>query len=158
MAVVSASNNAHQVLESAGLVEFFPVIVDGHQAQAEGLAGKPAPDTYLAAARQLGADPARTAVVEDALGGVSAGRAGGFSPVIGVDRGAGGPALIAHGATLVVDDLDQLLLDPPRTELPAEGPGPIVGRENPPLSDQLPAGWPTPTVGAEDGQSSDEED
>jgi len=107
--VVSASRNAKLVLESAGLSDMFGVIIDGLVAGQFHLPGKPAPDTYLEAARRLEVRPSQTALVEDALSGVEAGRAGGFNPVIGVDRGAGRQALLAHGATLVVNDLDELL-------------------------------------------------
>lgn len=109
LGVVSASKNARFVLDSAQLTLCFAVIVDGHVAADMGLAGKPAPDTYLEAARRLSVHPARTMVVEDALGGVEAGRSGGFGLVVGVDRGAGRAALIDHGADLVVDDVAELL-------------------------------------------------
>ncbi|KGM16544.1 haloacid dehalogenase, partial [Actinotalea fermentans ATCC 43279 = JCM 9966 = DSM 3133] len=89
MAVVSSSRNTAAVLEAAGLGGRFPVVVDGAVAAAEHLAGKPAPDTFLRAAERLGVPPDRAAVVEDAVSGVAAGRAGGFGLVVGVDRGAG---------------------------------------------------------------------
>ena len=111
LGVVSASQNARTILKAAGILDQFEVIVDGRVTADLGLTGKPAPDTYLEAARRLGVDPGRTIVVEDALGGVEAGRRGGFSPVIGVNRGAGEEALRAHGATIVVDDLGQLAVD-----------------------------------------------
>jgi beta-phosphoglucomutase family hydrolase len=108
-AIVSSSKNAVPVLAAAGLATRFDVVVDGVVAAAEGLAGKPAPDGYLLGAERLGVDPARTVVIEDATSGVAAGRAGHFAVVIGVDRGAGADALLDHGATFVVEDLDQLL-------------------------------------------------
>jgi len=111
LAVVSGSKNARQVLASAGLSETFASVIDGEEAAALGLAGKPAPDTFLEAARRLGVPPAHCAVIEDSLGGVAAGRAGGFSPVIGVDRGVGRDALLAHGAEWVVTDLSELVAD-----------------------------------------------
>lgn len=86
MAVVSSSRNTPAVLEAAGLGHRFGVIVDGVVAAAEHLPGKPAPDTFLRAARQLGVPPERAAVIEDAVSGVAAGRAGGFGLVVGVDR------------------------------------------------------------------------
>ena len=109
MAVVSSSRNARAVLAAAGLAERFPVVVDGIVAAEHHLAGKPAPDTYLYAARQLGVSPGQAAVVEDALGGVEAGAAGGFGLVVGVDRGAGREALMQHGADIVVDDLAEVI-------------------------------------------------
>ncbi len=108
-AIVSSSKNAATVLRAAGLGERFEVVVDGVVAAAERIDGKPAPDMYLHAARQLGIEPHRAVVVEDAVSGVAAGAAGGFAVVIGVDRGAGVEALLEHGASFVVDDLAELL-------------------------------------------------
>jgi len=114
-AIVSSSKNAVPVLDAASLGDRFEVVVDGVVAADLGLNGKPAPDGYLLGAERLGVDPARTVVVEDATSGVAAGRAGRFAVVIGVDRGAGVDALLAHGATFVVADLDELLHDDPGT-------------------------------------------
>jgi beta-phosphoglucomutase family hydrolase len=109
-AVVSASRNAAAVLESAGLADLFDVKVDGLDAERDGLAGKPAPDTFLAALRRLGVAPQRAALVEDARAGVQAGRDGGFGLVIGVDRANQADALRAHGAHAVVCDLADVVL------------------------------------------------
>jgi beta-phosphoglucomutase family hydrolase len=109
VAVVSSSRNANEVLAAAGLASRFTVVVDGNVATSLKLPGKPAPDTFLHAAEQLGVPAARAAVVEDAISGVAAGRAGRFGAVIGVDRGAGHRALLANGADVVVDDLDELV-------------------------------------------------
>lgn len=108
MAVVSSSRNTGAVLEAAGLTGRFPVIVDGVVAAREHLPGKPAPDTFLLAAARLGVPPGRSAVVEDAISGVAAARAGGFGLVVGVDRGVGPTALADAGADLVVQDLEEL--------------------------------------------------
>jgi HAD superfamily hydrolase (TIGR01509 family) len=108
-AVVSASANTRQVLEAAKLTDEVEVIVDGVVAAREHLKGKPAPDSYLAAARQLRVPPSQAAVFEDALAGVAAGRAGGFGFVVGVDRVGQRQALQEHGADVVVDDLSELL-------------------------------------------------
>jgi beta-phosphoglucomutase family hydrolase len=110
--VVSASANTRQVLEAAGLADAFDVRVDGVVAARDHLRGKPAPDTYLAAARALGLEPAQAAVFEDALAGVAAGRAGHFGLVIGVDRVGQADALRSHGADVVVTDLAELLERP----------------------------------------------
>lgn len=112
IAVVSSSTNCRDVLVAAGIEEFFEVRIDGVVAAREELAGKPAPDTFLAAARafELTADAA--AIYEDALAGVAAGRAGGFACVVGVDRVGHGAALAEHGATVVVEDLAELLGEP----------------------------------------------
>lgn len=109
MAIVSSSRNAPKVLRAAGMIDHFPVIVDGNVAGERQLAGKPAPDTFLFAAQQLDVEPARAAVFEDALSGVAAGHAGRFGVVVGVDRGVGADALREHGADEVVSDLDELL-------------------------------------------------
>ncbi|GAA4198062.1 beta-phosphoglucomutase family hydrolase [Microbacterium oryzae] len=109
VAVVSSSKNARDVLTAAGILDRFPVIVDGATAERDGLPSKPAPDMFLAGARQLQAVPARSAVLEDALSGVAAAAAGGFGLVIGVDRGAGAATLTAAGAHVVVGDLAELV-------------------------------------------------
>ncbi|PWD51654.1 haloacid dehalogenase [Serinibacter arcticus] len=111
VAVVSSSKNARSVLTAAGLIDRFEVIVDGAVAAERGIAGKPAPDTYLDAAAQLGVHPSRAVVVEDATSGVAAGRAGDFGLVLGVNRGTGAQDLLDHGADVVVDDLDELVAD-----------------------------------------------
>jgi len=84
-------------------------VVDGNLAAREHLAGKPAPDTFAFAARQLGVPNSRAVVFEDALSGVAAGRAGGFGLVVGVDRGVGADKLTQSGADLVVADLAELV-------------------------------------------------
>ncbi|MBV7294515.1 HAD-IA family hydrolase [Corynebacterium sp. TAE3-ERU12] len=109
VAVVSSSRNAQEVLTAAGLVDRFEVIVDGNVAHEKGLAGKPAPDTYLFAATALGVEPMDATVVEDAISGVKAGAAGRFGHVIGVDRGAGHDQLSDAGADEVVSDLAELV-------------------------------------------------
>jgi beta-phosphoglucomutase family hydrolase len=108
MAIVSSSRNAAAVLTAARMLDYFPVIVSGKEAGERGLAGKPAPDTFLDAAAQLGVPKERAVVFEDALSGVQAGAAGDFGLVIGVDRGVGEDALISNGADVVVDDLEEL--------------------------------------------------
>jgi beta-phosphoglucomutase-like phosphatase (HAD superfamily) len=85
------------------------VRVDGVVAQRLGLRGKPAPDTFLEGARQLGVEPGAAAVFEDATAGVEAGRAGGFAHVVGVDRVGHAEDLLRHGAGVVVTDLAELL-------------------------------------------------
>jgi beta-phosphoglucomutase family hydrolase len=109
LAVVSSSANAKDVLRAVGILDLFDHIVDGHAVADGGLKGKPAPDTFLAAAEALGVAPAHAAVFEDALAGVEAGRAGAFGVVVGVDRVGQADALAQHGATLVVQDLAELL-------------------------------------------------
>ena len=108
-AVVSSSANTREVLESVGIEDLFEAVIDGIVAQREGLPGKPAPDTFVAGARALGAEPPQAVVFEDALAGVAAGRAGGFGYVVGVDRTGQRAALAEHGADIVVDDLSELI-------------------------------------------------
>ncbi|WP_228374350.1 HAD family hydrolase [Demequina rhizosphaerae] len=109
MAVVSSSRNAPAVLEAAGLADRFEIVVSGQVAADHGIAGKPAPDTYLYAAELLGVPKEQAVVVEDAMSGVEAGRAGAFGLVVGVDRGAGADELLAGGADIVVEDLKELV-------------------------------------------------
>ena len=109
LAVVSSSANAPAVLAAAGLADRFATVVDGRVAGELGLPGKPAPDTFLHAASAVGAAPARAVVLEDAVSGVRAGRAGEFGLVVGVDRGAGVATLTDAGAHIVVSDLAETL-------------------------------------------------
>ncbi len=108
-AVVSSSTNCRDVLAAAGIEHLFEARIDGVVAEHEHLAGKPAPDTFLAGARAVGVQAAQAAVFEDALAGVEAGRAGSFGWVIGVDRTGHADALRRHGADVVVQDLAELL-------------------------------------------------
>lgn len=108
-AVVSSSTNCRDVLAAAGIEDLFEEVIDGVVAERDHLAGKPAPDTFLAGARALGVQPAAATVFEDALAGVEAGRAGRFGFVVGVDRVGQADALSAHGADVVVRDLAELL-------------------------------------------------
>ena len=108
-AIVSSSANTEAVLKAAGVDGLFEVRVDHQVAEAAHLRGKPAPDTFLEAARLLGVEAANATVYEDALAGVAAGRAGKFGFVIGVDRVGQATELHAHGADVVVKDLADLL-------------------------------------------------
>jgi HAD superfamily hydrolase (TIGR01509 family) len=108
-AIVSSSANTNQILDSAGLADLFDVREDGLIATERGLRGKPAPDTFLAAATELHLTATQAAVFEDALAGVEAGRAGHFALVVGVDRVGQADALSKHGADIVVKDLAELL-------------------------------------------------
>lgn len=109
--VVTSSANGATVLATANLTPLIEVLIDGLVLAKEGLRGKPEPDSFLAGARALGVAPANTAVFEDALAGVAAGRAGGFGHVVGVNRADQAEALREHGADVVVDDLAELLDD-----------------------------------------------
>jgi beta-phosphoglucomutase family hydrolase len=113
--VVSSSNNCAAVLDAAGIAELFDVRVDGLDLARFNLKGKPAPDTFVEAARRLDVEPSRAAVIEDALVGVQAGRQGGFGLVIGVDRGGRSLNLRKAGADAVVANLAQVrvAVEPP---------------------------------------------
>ncbi len=124
-AVVSSSKNCKKILRIAGLMHLFDTQVDGVEAAQQKLPGKPAPDTFLKAAEQLKLDPARAVVVEDAVAGVQAGRAGNFGLVVGVARKESQVAALGeNGADVVVRDLRELSSegittpDPQRLRLP----------------------------------------
>ena len=112
IAVVTSSQNCRAVLKAAKLDEVFDVLVDGNTIHAQRLAGKPAPDTFLMAAKLLGAESARTVVIEDAISGVQAGSNGNFGLVIGVARKGNVEELRSNGADLVVNDLGDLVDSP----------------------------------------------
>src|SRR6516162_6324054 len=109
IAIVTSSQNCAAVLEAAKLDKFFDVRVDGNIILSERLRGKPAPDTFLLAARLLGVEPRRTVVLEDAISGVQAGCAGNFGLVIGIARKGNADELTHHGAHLAVHDLEELI-------------------------------------------------
>ena len=110
-AVVTASANGQAVLAAAGLQDLLDGRIDGRIAASENLPGKPAPDTFWAGARLLGVEPEHSVVIEDAVSGVQAGRAGGFGYVIGVDRLDQREELLAAGADVVVRELTELMGD-----------------------------------------------
>lgn len=106
--IATSSRNADRVLQAAGLAGAFASLVDGRVATDMGLRGKPAPDIFLECCDRLGAIPANAAVVEDAVAGVAAARAGQFGLVVGVDRARSGDSLRAGGAHVVVNDLSEM--------------------------------------------------
>jgi trehalose-phosphatase len=106
-AVITSSRNGTEILELAALLHLFDVKIDGVDAARLGIAGKPAPDIFVRAAEQLGVPPSETIVVEDAIAGVQAGRAGGFGLVVGVVRD-GQHSLTEHGADIDVADLREI--------------------------------------------------
>lgn len=107
-AVVSSSTNCRDILRAVHAEDLFDVRIDGEVARRRALPGKPRPDTFLAAAAGLGVTARQSAVFEDALAGMDAGRSGGFGYVVGVDRVGQADALRAHGADTVVEDLAEL--------------------------------------------------
>lgn len=108
-AVVSSSHHCKAVLKAAEIEDYFNAIVDGSLADQLHLAGKPAPDAFLLGAEQLGVEPKRAVVFEDAISGVQAGHVGKFGLVVGVDRTENADALLQNGADIVVQDLSELL-------------------------------------------------
>jgi beta-phosphoglucomutase family hydrolase len=109
IAIVTSSQNCDAVLAAAKLDACFKVRVDGHMIRSQHLAGKPAPDTYLMAAKLLQVEAARAVVIEDAISGVEAGSNGNFGLVIGVARKGNADELHSHGAHIVVSDLSELV-------------------------------------------------
>src|SRR5262249_62251291 len=105
----TSSQNCAAVLRAAKLDAFFDARGDGNMIQEQQLAGNPAPDTYLIAAKLLGVEPARAVVIEDAISGVQAGINGNFGLVIGVARKGNAKELKQHGAHLVISDLGELV-------------------------------------------------
>jgi beta-phosphoglucomutase family hydrolase len=112
IAVVTSSANGEMVLAAAGYTPYIEARIDGVTIAQRKLRGKPAPDSFLAGAQELGVEPANAAVFEDALAGVAAGRAGGFGFVVGVNRTGQAGALRENGADVVVEDLAELLGTP----------------------------------------------
>lgn len=110
VAIVTSSKNCDLILGAAGLKGLFDVQLDGAVAATRNIPGKPKPDTYVEAARMLGFTPAQAVVIEDALSGVQAGRAGRFGLVLGVDRVGNAASLLENGADLVVQDLREITL------------------------------------------------
>ena len=108
-ALVTASKNGVEILKVTKLSSLFDTYVTGVETAKLHLKGKPAPDTFLKAADQLGVKPDRAIVVEDAEAGVESGKKGGFGMVIGVARSGNGKALAEHGADIVVRDLAEVL-------------------------------------------------
>lgn len=110
-ACVSSSKNMNEVLEVADLIDEFEERIDGSRALDLKLPGKPEPDTFLKAAELMGVEPARAVLIEDAVAGVKAGRAGGFGLVVGVDRQGDGDNLRKAGADVVVTNLRDVKLN-----------------------------------------------
>jgi HAD superfamily hydrolase (TIGR01509 family) len=104
LAIASSSPRAavDAVLAALELDEAFAVVVSDELVAR----GKPAPDIFLLAARELGVDPGRCVVIEDSLHGLEAARAAGMTS-IGVRTRYN--AAWTLDAQLVVDSLEELL-------------------------------------------------
>lgn len=112
--IISSSKNCEMVLKKAGLYDLFEARVDEVIAAKRGLRGKPYPDVFLTASEELGVAQERTVVVEDAISGVTAGSKGGFGLVIGIDRTGIGEKLLAHGADVVINDMEEVEIEDDR--------------------------------------------
>jgi trehalose 6-phosphate phosphatase len=119
VAVVSSSKNAVPILNAAGLRDLFDACFDGIDGEKLGVPGKPNPAAFVEATKLLGAEPARTVVIEDATAGVQAGRRGGFALVVGVDRAGQAQALSRAGADVVVSSLAELAVAPRKRDMDA---------------------------------------
>ena len=120
-ALITSSRNGRSILEAIGLTSEFDVVIDGNDAADMGLTGKPHPDIFLSAADRLGVDPAAAVVVEDAISGVQAGKAGGFGLVVGVARAGDEDGLAVAGADVTVTDVRELM-DPRLPAYPEASP------------------------------------
>lgn len=109
--VASSSKNCKAILESAGIGDLFETRVDGEVSLQMGLKGKPEGDIFVTAAKNLGAEPANSVVVEDATSGVQAGRNGGFGLVVGIARKDNEVELAENGADIVVRDMSEIDID-----------------------------------------------
>ncbi len=105
--VASSSKNCEAVLAAAGLLSLVETRVDGVVSAEMGLKGKPEADIFTTAAANLGCDPCRSVVVEDAVSGVQAGRNGSFGLVLGIAREENKAELLLNGADIVVEDIEE---------------------------------------------------
>ena len=78
-AVASSSNTSSGLADRFDLTKHFQVVIDGNQK----LPRKPAPDTFLLAAKMLGVEPKDCIVFEDSLAGIDAAVNAGM-PVVAV--------------------------------------------------------------------------
>ncbi len=109
-AIISSSRNCAEVLRVTNTERLFDARVDGVDLEKLNIPGKPDPAMLLEAAKRIHSKPERSAIVEDSLAGMDAGRKGGFGLVIGIDRGNNSQKLKEHGADIVVSDLAELHL------------------------------------------------
>jgi beta-phosphoglucomutase len=111
IAAASSSKNADRMLGRIRL-DAFPgkTLLDVFDANVSGrdfARGKPDPEMFLTAAREVGAAPERSVVVEDAPAGVQAAKAGGMA-AIGISRADDADLLSRAGADVVVKSLDDV--------------------------------------------------
>lgn len=106
--IISSGRSCAMILDSVNLSDLFDARVNGIDSEFPGIKGKPAPDIFLEAARQLKVKPERAVVIEDAISGVQAGRAGKFGLVIGIARKGDRESLLQNGADVAVEDLSEV--------------------------------------------------
>ncbi len=106
--VASSSKNCRLVLQAAGLLDVMQTRVDGEVSAEIGLKGKPEPDIFTTACKNLEAAPSRTIIIEDAVSGVQAGAKGNFGLVIGLAREDNAHELRKNGADIVVEDMSEI--------------------------------------------------
>jgi len=110
-AIVSSSKNCEMILNKAGIEDLFLARLDGMSLDKLGLAGKPQPDLFLEAGRRIDVKPQDAFIVEDALSGVRAGKAGGFGLVIAIDRsGDMEKSFLDNGADIVINDMGDMTM------------------------------------------------
>jgi alpha,alpha-trehalase len=113
LALISSSKSCRYITDRAGLSAVFDTIVDGNDLITMKIKGKPHPDMLLYAAEKTGMSYARTAIIEDAVSGIEAGKKGNFAIIIGVARTGSAQLLLDNGADRVVFSLKELSVQPP---------------------------------------------
>jgi HAD superfamily hydrolase (TIGR01509 family) len=116
LGLASSSNRSliDTVLAATGLAHLFAAVVSSEEVPR----GKPAPDVYLEAARQLGVAPERAAAVEDSANGIRSAHTAGMRVIAIPNRRYPPPDEALALANTVLDGVDALT---PHT---------VVGREN----------------------------
>jgi beta-phosphoglucomutase family hydrolase len=109
--VASSSRNCKLILELGNIEKYFETRVCGIVSRELNLKGKPDPDIFVVAARNLGLQPHECVVIEDAISGVQAGKNGNFGLTLGIAREINGDTLIQNGADLVVSDMSEISVD-----------------------------------------------
>lgn len=111
LGVASSSKNCRPVLKAAGLLELFGTRVDGVVSTELNLKGKPEPDIFTTACKNLQVDYKKSIIVEDAVSGVQAGAKGNFGLVLGIAREGNEDELKRNGADKVISDFSEITID-----------------------------------------------
>jgi HAD superfamily hydrolase (TIGR01509 family) len=104
---IASSGGYDKMRITLGVTKLMPFFEGRLFSATEVAHGKPAPDIFLLAAQRMGADPARTAVVEDTVNGVRAGRAAGMT-VFGYVDLTPAARLVDAGATTTFTHMSEL--------------------------------------------------